>query len=98
MPAPNSFPRNKQKQQQLVVPINMIFGGMQSKSIVKIWLVDAPRDRIEGRIQAFDEFMNMTLEDAVEVRVSARGREEKRRNLGEIVLKGDNVSLIAFGN
>ena len=56
--------------------------------------------------------MNLVVDDAVEVKLAAKGEEEKRRHLGkdsfyafpssayqsafigQILLKGDNVSLI----
>ncbi|KAH8197659.1 hypothetical protein TruAng_008163 [Truncatella angustata] len=45
--------------------------------------------------QGFDEFMNLVIDDAVEVKqITKTNPEEKRRSLGQILLKGDNVSLI----
>lgn len=62
--------------------------------------------------QGFDEFMNLVIDDAVEVKQATKADEEKRRELGatyssrqsfrailtveigQILLKGDNVSLI----
>jgi small nuclear ribonucleoprotein E len=44
--------------------------------------------------QGFDEFMNLVIDDAVEVRQATKTESEKRRALGQILLKGDNVSLI----
>jgi small nuclear ribonucleoprotein E len=38
--------------------------------------------------------MNLVVDDAVEVRMATKTDEEKRRPLGQILLKGDNVSLI----
>jgi small nuclear ribonucleoprotein E len=39
--------------------------------------------------------MNLVIDDAVEVKqVTKSNPEEKRRKLGQILLKGDNVSLI----
>ncbi|KAF3798689.1 Small nuclear ribonucleoprotein E [Colletotrichum gloeosporioides] len=47
------------------------------------------------RSQGFDEFMNLVIDDAVEVKqVTKTNPEESRRPLGQILLKGDNVSLI----
>lgn len=34
------------------------------------------------RAQGFDEFMNLVVDDAVEVRLATKSEEEKRRNLG----------------
>ncbi|KAM4055717.1 LSM domain-containing protein [Hirsutella rhossiliensis] len=48
--------------------------------------------------QGFDEFMNLVIDDAVEVKQPPRGAAkadvEPRKPLGQILLKGDNVSLI----
>jgi small nuclear ribonucleoprotein E len=46
-------------------------------------------------IQGFDEFMNLVIDDAVEVTLEKRdGTPEERRKIGQILLKGDNISLI----
>ena len=45
-------------------------------------------------LQGFDEFMNLVIDDAVEVQLPTKDRSESRRQLGQILLKGDNVSLI----
>ncbi|KAI1265632.1 small nuclear ribonucleoprotein E [Xylariaceae sp. FL1019] len=79
----------------LLPPINFIFKLLQTHAPVKIWLYEQLSTRIEGKIRGFDEFMNLVIDDAVEVKqVSKTSPEEKRRNLGQILLKGDNVSLI----
>jgi small nuclear ribonucleoprotein E len=38
--------------------------------------------------------MNLVIDDAVEVKQATKTTEESRRPLGQILLKGDNVSLI----
>lgn len=38
--------------------------------------------------------MNLVVDDAVEVQLATKNAPEKRRKLGQILLKGDNVSLI----
>ena len=38
--------------------------------------------------------MNLVIDDAVEVQLATKEKGEKRRQLGQILLKGDNVSLI----
>jgi small nuclear ribonucleoprotein E len=46
-------------------------------------------------IQGFDEFMNLVIDDAVEVTMPKKdGTGEERRKVGQILLKGDNISLI----
>ncbi|KAI1334808.1 small nuclear ribonucleoprotein E [Xylariaceae sp. FL0016] len=79
----------------LLPPINFIFKLLQTHATVKIWLYEQLSIRIEGKIRGFDEFMNLVVDDAVEVKqVTKTNPEEKRRHLGQILLKGDNVSLI----
>ncbi|KAI0478982.1 small nuclear ribonucleoprotein E [Xylariaceae sp. FL0804] len=79
----------------LLPPINFIFKLLQTHATVKIWLYEQLAIRIEGKIRGFDEFMNLVVDDAVEVKqVTKSNPEEKRRPLGQILLKGDNVSLI----
>lgn len=55
-----------------------------------IWLYDRSDLRIEGKILGFDEFMNIVLDDAEEIRL----KSNTRRPVGRIMLKGDNVSVI----
>ncbi|KAJ6010405.1 Ribonucleoprotein LSM domain eukaryotic/archaea-type [Penicillium sp. IBT 35674x] len=78
----------------LLAPIHFIFSLLQKRSTVSIWLYEQLAIRIEGKIRGFDEFMNLVIDDAVEVRLATNTEEEKRRPLGQILLKGDNVSLI----
>ncbi|KAJ5539069.1 Ribonucleoprotein LSM domain eukaryotic/archaea-type [Penicillium pulvis] len=78
----------------LLAPIHFIFSLLQKRSTVSIWLYEQLAIRIEGKIRGFDEFMNLVIDDAIEVRLATNTEEEKRRPLGQILLKGDNVSLI----
>jgi len=78
----------------LLPPINFIFKLLQQHSTVQIWLYEQLAIRIEGKIRGFDEFMNLVIDDAVEVRLATKDQEERRKDLGQILLKGDNVSLI----
>ncbi|PVU99960.1 hypothetical protein BB559_000250 [Furculomyces boomerangus] len=54
-------------QKVLVQPIGLIFQFMQKKARVELWLFDKPDMRIEGRILGFDKFMNLVIDEAVEV-------------------------------
>ncbi|KAJ5722790.1 Ribonucleoprotein LSM domain eukaryotic/archaea-type [Penicillium malachiteum] len=78
----------------LLAPIHFIFSLLQKRSTVSIWLYEQLAFRIEGKIRGFDEFMNLVIDEAVEVRQATQTESEKRRPLGQILLKGDNVSLI----
>ncbi|KJZ74732.1 Small nuclear ribonucleoprotein E [Hirsutella minnesotensis 3608] len=82
----------------LLPPINMIFKLLQSNATVCVWLYEQLSIRIEGKIRGFDEFMNLVIDDAVEVQQppknATQDEKPKRKPLGQILLKGDNVSLI----
>ncbi|CDS07713.1 Putative Small nuclear ribonucleoprotein E [Lichtheimia ramosa] len=83
-------------QKIMVQPINLIFRYLQNKTRVQIWLFDKADMRIEGQIIGFDEFMNLVLDQAQEVTTKEGGT---RRNIGRIMLRGDNITLIqATGN
>jgi len=79
------------QQRVMAQPINVIFKNLQQGTKVSIWLYDNIEMRIEGRIIGFDEFMNIVIDDAVEVYVKD---VKPRRELGRILLKGDNITLI----
>ncbi|TDZ27485.1 Small nuclear ribonucleoprotein E [Colletotrichum trifolii] len=74
----------------LLPPINFIFRLLQQHTTVQIWLYEQLAIRIEGKIrlmrfilQGFDEFMNLVIDDAVEVKqVTKANLEESRRSLG----------------
>ncbi|KAJ4312481.1 mRNA splicing protein sme1 [Neodidymelliopsis sp. IMI 364377] len=77
----------------LLPPINFIFKLLQSRATVSVWLYENLGLRIEGKLRGFDEFMNLVIDDAVEVSTKKDAPEE-RRKIGQILLKGDNISLI----
>ncbi|EPQ31200.1 uncharacterized protein PFL1_01387 [Pseudozyma flocculosa PF-1] len=79
------------RQKVTVQPINIIFRHLQQQSRVSLWLYDNVDFRIEGKIIGFDEFMNVTLDDAEEVWIK---KDKQRKELGRILLKGDNITLI----
>ena len=53
-----------------------------------MWLYEDTKMQIEGQIIGFDEYMNMTLDDAVEI---VGG---KRTEIGRILLKGASITLL----
>ena len=72
----------------LLPPINFIFKLLQQRSTVQVWLYEQLSIRIEGKIRGFDEFMNLVIDDAVEVKQPLKGQteadlENPRRELGE---------------
>ncbi|KAF2243030.1 small nuclear ribonucleoprotein E [Trematosphaeria pertusa] len=81
-------------QKVLLPPINFIFKLLQQRALVSIWLYENLNMRIEGKLRGFDEFMNLVIDDAIEVTLAKKETPEERRNIGQILLKGDNISLI----
>ncbi|PAV62004.1 hypothetical protein WR25_00571 [Diploscapter pachys] len=77
-------------QKVMVQPVNLIFRHLQNRSRVQIWLYEDTTHRIEGYIVGFDEFMNVVIDEAVEVNMKTRNRNK----VGRIMLKGDNITLI----
>jgi len=70
----------------LLPPINFIFKLLQQHSTVQIWLYEQLGVRIEGKIRGFDEFMNLVIDEAVEVKQATKADpepENARRELGE---------------
>lgn len=76
-------------------PINLIFRYLQNRARIAVWLTENTTMRIEGHIIGFDEYMNLVLDDAHEVSKAKDGSEkEKRKAVGRILLKGENIVLI----
>ena len=83
--------RGGQKIQKVMVqPINLIFRYLQNHARIQVWLNENINLRIEGHIIGFDEYMNLVLEDAYELNL----KNDTRRKVGNILLKGENVTLI----
>lgn len=81
----------------MIPPINCIFNYLQQQTTVTFWLYEQTGIRIRGKISGFDEFMNVVIDDAIEVAVNNQtGAEypDKVKKLGKILLKGDNITLI----
>ncbi|KAK2160451.1 hypothetical protein LSH36_133g05037 [Paralvinella palmiformis] len=83
--------RGGQKVQKVMVqPINLIFRYLQNRSRIQVWLYEQTNLRVEGHIIGFDEYMNLVLDEAEEVHM----KNQTRKSLGRILLKGDNITLI----
>jgi len=55
-----------------------------------VWLFEDTRMKIEGQIIGFDEYMNMVLDEAVEIDVKTKSRTD----VGRCLLKGDSITLL----
>ncbi|CAO1619980.1 unnamed protein product [Sympodiomycopsis kandeliae] len=88
------------QQRMMVQPIQVIFKNLQQGTRVSLWLYDNLEMRIEGKIVGFDEFMNIVMTEATEVYTDKASEKNagKRIELGRILLKGDNITLIQPAN
>ena len=57
---------------------------------MSVWLYENVNTRIEGHIVGFDEFMNLVLDDAVEVHLKRRTKKEVRYFTLPICLLGSS--------
>jgi len=73
-----------------IKPITLIFKFLVNKSVVQIMLFEQTDIRIEGVIIGLDEYMNLVLDNAYEVSL----KKKTRKPLGQILLKGDNITLV----
>ena len=63
----------------------------RKKTRVRVWLYEDTKLQLEGQIIGFDEYMNMVLDDAVEVNAK---QGSQRTEVGRILLKGDSITLL----
>ncbi|XP_029175044.1 probable small nuclear ribonucleoprotein E [Nylanderia fulva] len=89
-----SYKGPQKVQKVMVQPINLIFRYLQNRSRVQVWLFENVNLRIEGHIVGFDEYMNLVLDEAEEY----HQKTKVRKQLGRIMLKGDNITLIQNTN
>lgn len=66
----------------MIPPINLLFKFLQEQVPVQVWLYEQVDSRLEGTIKGFDEFMNLVLDDTVEVNY----KKNTRRELGKSIL------------
>ncbi|XP_025736468.2 small nuclear ribonucleoprotein E-like [Callorhinus ursinus] len=79
-----------QKVQKVMVQCNLIFRYLQNRSRIQVWLYEQVNMRIVGCIIGFDEYMNLVFDDAEEI----HSKTKSRKQLGWIMLKGDNITLL----
>lgn len=73
-----SAPRNNQS--------NILQSSLHKDIIIKL----KGKRTLKGRLKSFDQFMNLTLENATEVL-----KDNKIQEMGEIFIKGENIVIIA---
>ncbi len=71
----------------IVLPIKKVYALLDSKIIVEI---KDERRKLQGRLVAVDEYLNVHLEETTEFINDSRGR-----TLGTVVIRGNNILTIA---
>jgi small nuclear ribonucleoprotein len=71
------------------------------KSLNKVILIKIKKNRLfRGVLLSFDQHLNLFLDDCVQIyEIENEDHEliEEREELGEILIRGDNVVFIEFG-
>jgi small nuclear ribonucleoprotein len=71
------------------------------KSLNKIILIKIKKNRLfRGLLKSFDQHLNLLIDDCTqiyEIENEEGGLTEEREELGEILIRGDNVVFIEFG-
>jgi small nuclear ribonucleoprotein E len=71
-------------------PLHILFGYLKEEKRIRIHLNQNNKMVIEGKIVGFDEFMNIVLQDAVEVYLN----NGSQIHLGTTLLRGECVGIV----
>ncbi|MHA1382166.1 MAG: LSM domain-containing protein [Candidatus Helarchaeota archaeon] len=69
-------------------PLDLLSKSLDQRVLIKL---KGGRE-LRGKLRGFDQHMNLVLENAEEV---IYGEEENIKNLGTIIVRGDNVIIIS---
>lgn len=69
-------------------PLDLLSKSLDQRVLIKL---KGSRE-LRGKLRGFDQHMNLVLENAEEV---VYGDEENIKNLGTIIVRGDNVIIIS---
>ncbi|NVM03370.1 MAG: hypothetical protein HWN67_13600 [Candidatus Helarchaeota archaeon] len=69
-------------------PLDLLSKSLDQRVLIKL---KGGRE-LRGKLRGFDQHMNLVLENAEEV---VYGDEENIKNLGTIIVRGDNVIIIS---
>jgi len=64
---------------------NILQGSLNKDILLKL----KGKRTIKGKLKSFDQYMNLTLENATEI------IGDKTQKMGEIFIKGENIVIIA---
>ena len=71
-------------------PLELLSKSLDMRVLIKLKGGRALR----GKLRGFDQHMNLVLEEAEEVK-KGEGNEEEIKNVGTIIVRGDNVIIIS---
>ncbi len=54
------------------------------------------RKTIRGKLKSFDKQMNLLLEEAIAISEAQSGENQSEINMGNILIRGDNVIIISL--
>jgi small nuclear ribonucleoprotein (snRNP)-like protein len=82
-----SLPKLRQMVNGIVLPIKKVFSLVDSKITVEI---KDEGKKLQGRLVAVDEYLNIHMEETMELAGDQRGR-----SLGTVVIRGNNILSIS---
>jgi small nuclear ribonucleoprotein E len=81
---------HRRKGRESINTVTQMVRFVTSRAKVEIWTNDDPNLRFQGVISGLDEWMNLVLDQVVEINV----KKQTQKRLGRIMLRGDNICLI----
>jgi small nuclear ribonucleoprotein E len=81
---------HRKKGRESINTVTQMCRFMERRAKVEIWTNDDPNLRFQGVISGLDEWMNLVLDQVVEVNI----KKKTQVRLGRIMLRGDNICLI----
>ena len=82
--------QRRQPERKSINTVTQICRFMDRKAKVEIWLNDNTDLRFQGVISGLDEWMNLMLDQVVELNV----KTQTQTKLGRIMLRGENICMI----
>lgn len=84
------MPPSNTNARQMLRPANVIYNFIQENKRVRVWLVHDAQLQVEGVLVGYDQFMNIVLDDAVEVDL----KRNEITKIGKMLLRSDNVGVV----
>jgi small nuclear ribonucleoprotein E len=82
--------RDQRTRRNVLGAIEYLFKYLEQKIKVEIWITHCPHLKFQGIIRGFDEWMNLVMEQTVEIDT----KKNTQKKLGRMLLKGDTICLV----